>query len=100
MLENLVLMLNKACLKKFIVRDSTSFEAALNSQPSINCTSIGQSSRHRVTSTSTSSYDGSRDRTIDGGDNAGNDGRDVEQQQQSQYPMSALTCEDDFTHYT
>ena len=82
------------------MRDSTSFEAALNSQPSINWTSIGQSSRHRVTSTSASSYDGSRDKTINGGDNAGNDGRDVEQQQQSQYPMSALTCEDDFMHYT
>ena len=86
--------------ERFNKDNENSFEVALNSQPSINCTSIGQSSRHRVTSTSASSYDGSRDKTINGGDNAGNDGRDVEQQQQSQYPMSALTCEDDFMHYT
>ena len=37
-----------------------SFEAALNSHPLINSTSVGQSSRPSVVGTSTSRYDGSR----------------------------------------
>ena len=74
-----------------------SFEATLNSHPSIDSTSVGQSSRPGAVGTSTSGYDGSRDETDDEGDNAR---EDVGQQQQSQCPMSPFTCEDDFTHYT
>ncbi|KAL6338646.1 hypothetical protein AAG906_021463 [Vitis piasezkii] len=74
-----------------------SFEATLNSHPSVDSTSVRQSSRPSVASTSASSYDGSRGGTDDGGDNAGGD---VGQQQQSQYPMSPFTYEDDFTHCT
>ena len=59
--------------------------------------SAGQSSRPSATSTSASGYDGSRGGTDDGGDNAG---WDIEEHQQSQYPMSQFTYENDFMHCT
>ena len=70
-----------------------SFEATLNPHPSVNSTSVRQSSRLSVAGTSASDYDGLRDGTDDGSDNAGEDVG----QQQSQYPMSSFTYEDDFT---
>ena len=50
-----------------------SFEAALNSHPSADSTSVGQSSRPNVVGTSVSSYNGSRGRSDDEGDNVGED---------------------------
>ena len=44
-----------------------------------------------------SGYDGSRGGTDDGSDNAKGD---IGEHQQSQYPMSQFTCENDFTHCT
>ena len=71
----------------------------MNSCPKGDSTSADQSNRPSATSTSTctSSYNGSKSRTYNRGDNARGD---IGQQQQSQYPMSPFTCEDDFTHYT
>ena len=71
----------------------------MNSRLKVDSTSVDQSNRPSATGTSasTSSYDGSKGRTYNRGDNAGGD---IRQQQQSQYPMSPFTCEDDFTHYT
>ena len=70
-----------------------SFETALNSHYSIDSISVGQISRPSVIGTSAFGYDG----TDDGCDNVGGD---VGQQQQSQYPMSPFTCEDDLTRCT
>ncbi|RVW49141.1 hypothetical protein CK203_084387 [Vitis vinifera] len=72
MLENLVLILNNA----------------------------RQISRPNAIGTSASGYNDSRGGTNDEGDNIGNDGGDVGQQQQSQYPMSSFTCEEDFMYCT
>ena len=72
-----------------------SFEAALNSHMLVDSTSVGQSSRPNAIGTSVFGYNGSKVGTNDGGDNARGD---VKQQQQSQFPMSPFTCEDDFTH--
>ena len=69
-----------------------SFKATLNSHPSVDSISVGQSSRPSAASTFASSYDGLRGGTDYGGDNAG---EDVRKQQQSQYPMSLFTYEDD-----
>ena len=57
-----------------------SFEATLNWHPSVDSTSVGQSRKPSVFSTSTSGYDGLRGGTDDGDDNVGGD---VGQQQQS-----------------
>ncbi|RVW88831.1 hypothetical protein CK203_034746 [Vitis vinifera] len=72
-------------------------EAALNSHQEVESTSVGHSSRPSAASTSTSGYDGSRRGTDDGGDNTGGD---IWERQQSQYPISQFTCENDFTHCT
>ena len=72
-----------------------SFEVPLNSHPLVDSTSVGQSGRPNATSTSVFGYNGSKGGTNNGGDNARGD---VKQQQQSQFPMSPFTCEDDFTH--
>ena len=74
-----------------------SFETTLNSHHSIDSISVGQSSRPSVIGTSAFGYDDSRYGTDDGCDNVGGD---VGQQQQSQYPMSPFTCEDDLTRCT
>ena len=52
-----------------------SFEGALNFQPLVDSTNVGQSNRP-----STSSYDSSRNGTNDGDDNAGNAREHVGQQ--------------------
>nr|CAN73152.1 hypothetical protein VITISV_025361 [Vitis vinifera] len=74
-----------------------SLQAALNSHQEIDSTSVGHSSRPSAAGTSSSSYDGSRDGTDDEGDNRG---RDIDERQHSQYPISQFTCENDFTHCT
>ena len=70
-----------------------SFEGALNFQPLVDSTNVGQSNRP-----STSSYDSSRNGTNDGDDNAGNAREHVGQQ--SWYPISPFTCEDYSMHCT
>ena len=74
-----------------------SFQATLNSHQKVDSTSIGQSSRPSAAGTSASGYDGSRGGTDDGSDHTGGD---IGERQQSQYPMSQFTCENDFTHCT
>ena len=74
-----------------------SFQGALNSHKEVDFTSIGQSSRPNVASTSAFGYNGSRGGTNDGSNLAGGD---IGEHQQSQYPISQFTCENDFTHCT
>ena len=74
-----------------------SFQGALNSHQEVDSTSIGQSSRPSAAGNSTSGHDGSRGGTDDGSDHVGGD---IGERQQSQYPMSQFTCENDFTHCT
>ena len=74
-----------------------SFQGALNSHKEVDFTSIGQSSRPNAAGTSASGYNGSRGGTNDGSDHAGGD---IGEHQQSQYPISQFTCENDFTHCT
>ena len=57
-----------------------SFEATLNPHPSVNSTSVRQSSRPSTMGTFTIDYDGSWSRTDDECDNTGNVGGNVEQQ--------------------
>ena len=73
-----------------------SFQGALNSHQEVDSISIGQSSRPSVAGTFASGYDGSRSETDDGSDNAW---EDIGECQQSQYPMSQFTCENDFTYW-
>ena len=68
-----------------------------DSHQEVDSTSIGQSSRPSVAGTSASGYDSSRGETDDGSDHAEGD---IGESQQSQYPMSQFTCENDFTHCT
>ncbi|RVW94930.1 hypothetical protein CK203_034508 [Vitis vinifera] len=74
-----------------------SFQGALNSHQEVDSTSIGQSSRPSAADTSASGYNGSRGGTNDGSDHAGGD---IREHQQSQYPMSQFTYENDFTYCT
>ncbi|RVW90766.1 hypothetical protein CK203_046415 [Vitis vinifera] len=74
-----------------------SFQGALNSHQEVDSTSIGQSSRPSAVGTSASGYDGSRGETDDGSDHVRGD---IGERQQSQYPMSQFTCENNFTHCT
>ena len=74
-----------------------SFQRALDSHQEVDSISVSQSSRSSAASTFASSYDGSKGGTDDGGDNAR---EDIGERQQSKYPMSQFTYENDFTHYT
>ena len=74
-----------------------SFQGALNSHQEVDSTSVDHNSIPSVVGTFAFSYDGSKGGTDDGGDNAG---EDIWERQQSQYPMSQFTCENDFMHYT
>ena len=83
-----------------------SFQPAITSRPSFD-SSVEHSSRPSFAGTSTTGYDGSRGTgTNDGSDtgndgsDTGNDGGDIANPQQSQYPLSPFTGEDDFTHAT
>ena len=72
----------------------------MNSQRSIDSISVGESSRLSVAGIYAFDYNGSRGETDDESDNVRNDGGDFVKQQQSQYPMSQFTCENDFMYYT
>ncbi|KAL6321979.1 hypothetical protein AAG906_035897 [Vitis piasezkii] len=72
MLENLELMLNVCCPKKFtlkVLAKIPMIHFSIEFPPKIDSTSAGHSSRPSVVGTSTSGYDGSRGGTDDGGDN-------------------------------
>ena len=69
----------------------------MNSHQEVDSTSVGHSSRPSAVGTSASGYDGSRGGSDDGGDNAR---WDIWERQQSQYPISQFTCENDFTYWT
>ena len=90
-------------LSKEVHRESSSkdikdsIQGALNSHQDVDTTSVGQSSRPSAAGNSTSGHDGSRGGTDDGSDHAGGD---IGEHQQSQYPISQFTCENDFTHCT
>ncbi|RVW78540.1 hypothetical protein CK203_049801 [Vitis vinifera] len=102
MLENLELMLNVCCPKKFTLKvfskdTDDSLHAALHSHQEIDSTSVGHSSRSSAAGTFVSGYNGSRGGTDDGSDNGGGD---IDERRHSQYPINQFTCENDFTHCT
>ena len=76
-----------------------SFQLAITSRPSFD-SSIEHSSRPSFDGTSTTNYDGSRGEGTNDDSDTGNDGGDIADPQQSQYPLSSFTGEDDFTHAT
>ena len=76
-----------------------SFQPAVTSRPSFD-SSVEHSSRPSFAGTSTIGYDGSRGEGTNDGSDTGNDGGDIADPQQSQYPLSPFTGEDDFTHAT
>ena len=79
------------------MRDS--FQPVVTSRPSFD-SSVEHSSRPSIVGTSTISYDGLRGEGTNDSSDTGNDGRDIADRQQSQYPLSPFTGEDDFTHAT
>ena len=76
-----------------------SFQPAVTSRPSFD-SSVEHSSRPSFAGTLTTGYDGSRGEGTNDGSDTGNDGGDIADPQQSQYPLSPFTGEDDFTHAT
>ena len=62
--------------------------------------SVEHSSRPSFFYTSTTIYDGSRGEGTNDSSDIGNDDGDIVDRQQSQYPLSLFTGEDDFTHAT
>ena len=79
------------------MRDS--FQSVVTSRASFD-SSAEHSSRPSFTGTSTIGYEGSREKGTKDGSDTGNDGGDIAYRQQSQYPLSLFTGEDDFTHAT
>ena len=75
------------------------FQPIVTSRPSFD-SSIEHSSRPSFASTSTTSYDGSRGEGTNDGSDTRNNGGDNADRQQSEYPLSPFTGEDDFTHAT
>ena len=76
-----------------------SFQPAVTSRPSFD-SSVEHSSRPSIAGTSTTGYDGSRGEGTNDGSDIGNNGGVIVDPQQSQYPLSPFTGEDDFTHAT
>ncbi|RVW26342.1 hypothetical protein CK203_110013 [Vitis vinifera] len=74
--------------------------STVTSRPSFDFTSVEHSSRPSAAGTSASSYDSSRGKGTNDGNDPGNNGGDIRQQQQNGQPFTSLTCEDDFTHCT
>ena len=85
--------------KNFIQDTRDSFQLDVTSRPSFD-SSAEHSSRLNFTGTSTTSYDGSRGEGTNDGSDTRNDGGDISDRQISQYPLSPLTGEDDFTYAT
>ena len=76
-----------------------SFQHVVTSRPSFD-SSVEHSSRPSFAGTSSTGYDGSRGEGTNDGSDTGNDGGDNADRQQSEYPLSPFTGEDDFTHAT
>ena len=76
-----------------------SFHPVINSRPSFD-SSVEHSSRPSFAGTSTIGYDGLRGEGTNDGSDTGNDGGDNADRQQSEYPLSQFTGEEDFTHAT
>ena len=79
------------------IRDS--FQHVVTSRPSFD-SSVEHSSRPSFAGTTTIGYDGSRGEGTNDGSDTGSDGGDNADRQQSEYPLSSFTGEDDFTHAT
>ena len=77
-----------------------SFQPVVTSRPSFDSSVEHSSSRPSFAGTSTTGYDGSRGEGTNDGSDTGNDGGDNADLQQSEYPLSPFTGEDDFTHAT
>ena len=93
------LLKKRADLKKVVISNEWSSQPAVTSRPSFD-SSVEHSSRPSFAGTSTTGYDGSRGEGTNDGSDTGNDGGDIADPQQSQYPLSPFTGEDDFTHAT
>ena len=76
-----------------------SFQSAVPSRTSFD-SSVEHNSRPSFAGTSTLGYDGSRGEGTNDGNDTENDGGDIADPQQSQYPLSPFTGEDYFTHAT
>ena len=76
-----------------------SFKPVVTSRPSFDL-SFEHSSRPSFAYTSTIGYDSSRGEGTNDGSDTGNDGGNNADRQQSEYPFSPFTGEDDFTHAT
>ena len=76
-----------------------SYQPTVTSQPSFD-SSVEHSSRPSIVGTSTTGYDGLRGEGTNDGSDTGNDGGDIADPQQSQYPLSPFTGENDFTYAT
>ena len=75
------------------------FQPVVTSRPSFD-SSVEHSSRPSFAGTSTTGYDGSRGEETNDDNDTKNDGGDIADPQQSQYPLSPFTGEKDFTHAT
>ena len=71
-----------------------SFQLTVTSRPSFD-PRVEHSSRPSFACTSTTGYDGSRGEGTNDGSDTGNDDGDITDPQQSQYPLSPFTGEDD-----
>ena len=76
-----------------------SFQHVVTSRPSFD-SSVEHSSRPSFAGTSSTGYDGLRGEGTNDGSDTRNDGGDNADRQQSEYPLSPFTGEDDFTHAT
>ena len=85
--------------ESFSQETGDSFQPVFTSRPSFD-SSVDYSSRPSFAGTSTIGYDGSRGEGTNDGSDIGNDGGDNVDRQQSEYPLSPFTGEDDFTHAT
>ena len=79
------------------MRDS--FQPTVTSRRSFD-SSVEHSSRPSFASISTTGYDGSREEGTNDGSDTENDGGDIVDPQQSQYPLSQFNNENDFNHAT
>ena len=75
------------------------FKSVVTSRPCFD-SNVEHSSTPSFTGTSTTGYEGSRGEGTNDGSDTENDGGDNADRQQSEYPLSPFTGEDDFTHAT